>query len=79
MLNNTKNLNGNTNDSSITLGEIAELMAEELEGIEVYKALIARCKDPKALGILNAIMADEKKHAKALLNIINEHAQSMLG
>lgn len=54
-----------------------ELMKEEVSGVESYTALHARTEDPELKAAVAAVIADEKKHAVALLNWIQRRMQTM--
>lgn len=62
----------------ITLKDLVEVMAEELEGINAYKAMCEKATDGETKALLTHILTDEKKHVQALLAHINDKAKQAL-
>ncbi len=57
---------------------ITGFLQEEIEGIGEYEYAVATIKNPEGKQLLKDIMADEKKHASALLKMVNTLAKSAL-
>lgn len=55
-----------------------EVLEDEMKGIEDYKKCMEMTEDTEFKDILNSIIADEKKHANAMLRVINERSQKIL-
>lgn len=54
---------------------VIETMGDEVKGVEGYLALHSRTEDPELKTAIEAIVAEEKKHATTLLNWIQRRMQ----
>ncbi len=66
-----------TMDKKSELCTVIEMMGEEVKGVEDYLAVHSSTEDPELKVAVAAIVADEKKHATALLNWVQRRMQSM--
>lgn len=55
-----------------------EVLEDEMTGIETYKDFMMKTEDMAFRDALNSIVMDEKKHASAVLRMINERSQKVL-
>lgn len=57
---------------------LSHAVQEEVEGVAWYQEQYEAATNPEAKALYKTILVDEKKHAQALINLLNKMVQSIL-